>query len=111
MSRAIFGWFSANEDGKVVAKTDVHGDGRVHRYPYTKEDDISKGHGHEIFNDMQDFIDDKKSEDSRDKDDIRSKDRHWRGNGYNFTKDGLITLKEELLSYEHLTSLKILIKK
>ena len=27
----IFSWFSANEDGEVVAKTDVHENGEVHR--------------------------------------------------------------------------------
>ena len=38
---AKFGWFSANEDGEVVAKTDVRDDGTVHRYEYTREDDVT----------------------------------------------------------------------
>ena len=56
MGKTIFSWFSANDDGEVVAKTDVHDDGEVHRYPYTEEDDITKGHGHIVYPSMEDFI-------------------------------------------------------
>ena len=33
----IFSWFSANEDGEVVAKTDVQSNGAVNRYEYKKK--------------------------------------------------------------------------
>ena len=33
---SLFGWFSANEDGEVVAKTDVQKNGAVNRYEYTE---------------------------------------------------------------------------
>lgn len=67
MGKTIFSWFSANDDGEVVAKTDVHDDGEVHRYPYTEEDDITKGHGHIVYPSMEDFINDDPSWE-RDKD-------------------------------------------
>lgn len=33
----IFSWFSANEDGEVVTKTDVQSNGSVNRYKYKKK--------------------------------------------------------------------------
>ena len=40
----IFSWFVADEDDKVVAKVDVHSDGKVHEYRYTEPDRIEEGH-------------------------------------------------------------------
>ena len=110
MGKTIFSWFSANDDGEVVAKTDVHDDGEVHRYPYTEEDDITKGHGHIVYPSMEDFINDDTSWE-RDKDDPNSKDRPWEGNGYTMTVEELKNLKEEILSSKYYTSLKLLLKK
>ena len=106
----IFSWFSANEDGEVVAKTDVHENGEVHRYPYTEEDDISKGHGHVVYNSMEDYINDDPSWE-RDKNDPKSKNRPWTGNGYNLTVEDLLYIKEELLSSKYYTSPRLLLKK
>ena len=106
---SLFGWFSANEDGEVVAKTDVSENGEVNRYPYTEEDDISKGHGHIKYNSMEDFLDDNPSWE-RDKDDPKSIDRRWNGNGYSVTIEDLKKIKEELLCSKYHTSLKLLLK-
>lgn len=110
MGKTIFSWFSANDDGEVVAKTDVHDDGEVHRYPYTEEDDITKGHGHIVYPSMEDFINDDPSWE-RDKDDPNSKDRPWEGNGYTMTVEELKNLKEEILSSKYYISSKLLLKK
>ena len=40
------GWFSTDDDGNVIAKTEIRDDKSVHRYEYTKPDNIKKGHGH-----------------------------------------------------------------
>jgi len=80
-----WGWYSANDDGKVVSKTEQRSDGSVHRYDYTKEDNIKSGHGHKVYKNMSDYIDDKPSW-SRSKDSVESKNKSWRGNGYIFEK-------------------------
>jgi hypothetical protein len=103
-------WFSANENGEVVSKTDIHDNGEIHKYPYTKEDDITKGHGHEVYNNIEDFINGEASW-SRDKDDPRSKNRIWKGNGYSLTINELLNIKEELISSRYYTSRKLLLKK
>ena len=94
-----WGWFSADEDGKVVAKTEVQPDGKVDRYPYTKPDDIKAGHGDEQYKDMKDFIKDKKSREPRDKDDPASINRKWFGNGYDLALETLDYLSKEELQY------------
>ena len=100
-----WGWFSANEDGEVVAKTDVQDTGRVDRYPYTKPDDITAGHGHTIYDDMDKFLKDE-SRWSRDKDDDESIERHWSGPGYNFEMETI----EEIDIPEITTTTKLLLK-
>ncbi|HPE15079.1 MAG TPA: hypothetical protein PLT65_04520 [Bacilli bacterium] len=91
-----WGWFSSNEEGKVVAKTDVHDDGSVHRYDYTKEDDISAGHGHTKYDNMNDFMNGKSSW-SRGKNDSGSAGRGWKGNGFNLNIDDMDFLDENEL--------------
>jgi hypothetical protein len=76
-----WGWFSADEEGNVVGKTEVDSEGRVHQYPYTTPDNVKDGHGHTIYESMDDFIKENPSW-SRDKDSDDSKDRGWKGNGY-----------------------------
>ena len=90
-------WFSADDEGNVVAKTDVQQNGRVDRYPYTKPDDITAGHGHEEYADMDDFMKDKKSRTPRDKDDPRSIGRRWSGPGYDLALEVLNNLSLEEL--------------
>ena len=82
MKENEFGWFSCDEEtGDVVAKTDVHKDGTINRYEYTKPDDIKAGHGDKWYDDMKSFIEDKPSGE-RDKDAEDSKNRRWSGNGF-----------------------------
>lgn len=107
---SLFSWFSANEDGEVVAKTDVQEDGAVNRYEYTMPDHIEKGHGDTRYDSMEDFINDISSW-SRDKNDPESVDRHWKGNGYNLTIKDLKNLKEEILATKCYTSKRMLLKK
>lgn len=96
-----WGWFSTNDDGEVVSKTECREDGTIHRYEYTKPDDISKGHGHEIFSNMDRFIDDDSSW-KRDKNDSFSKDRPWKGNGYDLDESLLENLSiNELIQYKN----------
>lgn len=110
MSKTLFSWFSADEDGNVVAKTDVRDDGKVHRYTYTEPDDISKGHGHAVYDSLEDFYDDNPSWE-RDKDDEKSLDRDWNGNGYNLTLEELKELKRKLLENQYNNSAKLLLRK
>ena len=107
---SLFGWFSANEDGEVVAKTDVQKNGAVNRYEYTEPDHIEKGHGDIRYDSMEDFLNDNPSR-VRDKDDPDSIDRRWEGNGYNIIVENLKELKEELLSSKCSTSSKLLLKR
>lgn len=106
----IFSWFVADEDDKVIAKVDVHSDGKVHEYRYTEPDHIEKGHGDIRYDSMEDFLNDNPSR-VRDKDDPDSIDRRWEGNGYNIIAENLKELKEELLSSKCLTSSKLLLKR
>lgn len=76
-----WGWFSANEEGEVVAKTEVKDDGTVHRYDYTVPDQIQYGHGHTEYENMEEFIKDNPRY-VRSKNDPRSYNRSWKGNGY-----------------------------
>ena len=76
-----WGWFSADEDGDVVAHTRENDDGSVHRYDYTEPDNMSAGHGHSAYDSMNDYLDGNSRYD-RDKDDSRSAGRSWRGNCY-----------------------------
>lgn len=107
---SLFSWFSANEDGEVVAKTDVKGNGEVHRYTYTKEDDISKGHGHAIYESMEDFVADEDPEWERDKDSPKSINRRRHGEGYNMILEELKLLKECIISSELHTSNELILK-
>ena len=110
MGKTLFSWFSADEDGNVVAKTDVKENGEVHRYTYTELDDISKGHGHAIYDSLEDFYnDDLRWE--RDKEDDSSKNRPWHGNGYNMSIEDLKELKEHLLKQKFNTTSKLILKK
>ena len=109
-SKTIFSWFSADEDGEVVAKTDVHEDGTVNRYEYTVPDDISKGHGDKWYNSMEDFINDNEIG-SRDKNASESINRPWHGNGYNMSIEDLKELKEHLLKQKFNTTSKLILKK
>ena len=91
-------WFSSDsETGKVVAKTDIHNDGSVHRYEYTTPDNIKGGHGHKIYSNYSDYEQDKVSWE-RDKNDSESIGKRWKGNGYDLGVDGL--------SYDELLLLK-----
>ena len=105
----IFSWFSANEDGEVVAKTDVQSNGAVNRYEYTVPDHIEKGHGDIRYDSMEDFLNDNPSR-VRDKDDPDSIDRRWEGNGYSMTLDDLKRLKEKILFSKYYTSSRLLLK-
>jgi len=49
-------WFSADSRGRVIAKTEIKPNGQVIRYPFTIPDDINSGHGHQIYNTLEDFI-------------------------------------------------------
>ena len=100
-----WGWFSANEDGEVVAKTNVEDSGRVNRYPYTEPDDITAGHGHTTYDDMDKFLKDDPRW-SRDKDDDESIGRPWFGPGYNFEME----TPEEIDIPEITTTTKLLLK-
>jgi hypothetical protein len=105
-----YSWFSANENGEVVAKTDVQKNGAINRYEYTVPDHIEKGHGDTRYDSMEDFINEKPSW-SRDKNDAESIERHWKGNGYSLTINELLSIKEELISSRYYTSRKLLLKK
>lgn len=90
-------WFSADVDtGDVVAKTEIKSDGTVRRYDYTKPDDITSGHGDKAYSNYEEFVKDNPSY-SRDKDDPRSINRRWHGNGYDLNMDTLDTLQLENL--------------
>lgn len=94
-------WFSCDvETGKVVAKTEIKSDGTVRRYTYTVPDKIKEGHGDTWYDSVDDFMKDK-PKGSRDKDDPKSKDRRWYGNGYDLDINNL-----EELSIDDLYSLK-----
>ncbi len=97
------GWFSTDDEGKVIAKTEIREDGTVHRYPYTKADDIKAGHGHDKWDSVDSYLYDDEHPDKtfRDKNDSKSKDRRWKGNGYDLGINEL-----ENLSLEELYSLK-----
>ena len=89
------GWFSADDDGKVVAKTEIRDDGSVHRYDYTKPDDIEAGHGHKKWNDLDSYLHDDEHPDKtfREKDDPKSINRRWHGNGYDLNMHTLDKLQ------------------
>lgn len=93
-----WGWFSANEDGEVVAKTDVQDDGTVNRYDYTVPDHIEEGHGDKWYKNMDDFMDDKPLG-SRDKNDPSSINRSWKGPGYDLDISIIDGLSVEELNY------------
>ncbi len=106
---AKFGWFSANEDGEVVAKTDVRDDGTVHRYEYTKEDDVKAGHGHKKYNSMNDFLEDDPAW-NREKDNPKSVGKKWYGNGFNLTLEELKALREDLINSQLHTAKELILK-
>lgn len=90
---AKWGYFSCDENtGEVVAKTEQRSDGSVHRYEYTKPDNIKEGHGHSSYNNMSDYLKGDKARTPRDKNAPESKNRPWRGNGYNLGINDLMTL-------------------
>ena len=97
------GWFGSDEDGNVVSKTEIKSDGTVHKYDYTKPDDIQAGHGHVKWNNVSSYLNDNENPDKniRDKNDSRSINRRWRGNGYDL---GIYDL--ESLSLLQLKTLK-----
>ncbi len=105
----FFSWFSADEDGKVVAKTNVRDNGTVARYEYTEPDDVSKGHGHKEYENMEKFIEDKPYY-TRDKYTEKSKNKKWHGEGYTLTIEDLIELKEELNNSKLHTTSELLLK-
>lgn len=85
-------WFSCDEkSGKVVAKTEIKSDGTVRRYPYTVPDKIKEGHGDTWYDNVNDFMNDK-PKGSRDKNDPKSKNRPWYGNGYGLGINDLMAL-------------------
>ena len=94
-----FGWFSSDDDGNVIAKTEVQSDGSVDRYNYTKADDISAGHSHEKWKSMDSYLHDDEHPDRkfRDKNDSESINRRWRGPGYDLTLEVLSNLSLEEL--------------
>ena len=87
-------WFSADEDtGDVVAKTEIKDDGKVRRYEYTKPDNIKAGHGDTSYPSYKDFEDDNPDWE-RDKNDPKSINRRWYGNGYDLALEVLQELLE-----------------
>lgn len=106
-----FSWYGADvESGKVVSKTDVHSDGSINRYEYTEPDCIEAGHGDKWYNDMNDYLNDNPAG-SRDKNDPKSIDRPWYGNGYDISLIELKSMREFLINEKINTTEKILIKK
>ena len=90
-------WFSADDEtGEVVAKTEIKDDGTVRRYEYTKPDDIKAGHDDKAYDSYEDFLNDNPSYE-RDKDDPKSINRRWYGNGYDLTLAALDGLALEEL--------------
>lgn len=92
---AKWGYFSCDENsGEVVAKTEVRSDGTVHRYDYTKPDDIKAGHGHKKWDDVDRYVKDNEHPDQtyRTKDAQNSQDRRWYGNGYGLGINSLGTM-------------------
>lgn len=110
MSETLFSWFSANDEGKVVAKTDVKENGEIHRYEYTEEDNVKKGHGHEVYENFEDMENGKPIYE-RDKDADESINRPWYGNGFNVSLNELYDLREKILNDKYYTSIKLLLKK
>ena len=51
-------FFTTDEHGNVISKTNIHPDGSVSRYPYTTPDQIKKGHGHQEWGSMDDYLQD-----------------------------------------------------
>ena len=94
-----WGWFSADDDGNVIAKTEVQDNGSVDRYPYTKPDDIHAGHGHEHWKSMDSYLHDDEHPDKkyRDKNAKKSINRRWKGPGYDLALEVLNNLSLEEL--------------
>lgn len=92
-----FGWFSSDDDGNVIAKTEVQSDGSVDRYDYTKADDISAGHGHQEWGSMENYLQDEKPDWQRSKNSKNSQNRRWRGPSYDLTLEVLSNLSLEEL--------------
>lgn len=65
-----------NPDSDVVAKTDVHHDGTVHRYDST-DGDFDKGHGHRVYGDSWTYASDGKPTYDRNPNDPKSVGRKW----------------------------------
>ncbi|MCI6349471.1 MAG: hypothetical protein MR779_00945 [Tenericutes bacterium] len=106
----IFSWFVADEDDKVVAKVDVHSDGKVHEYRYTEPDRIEEGHGHYIFNNLEDYENDDPAK-FRNEKDKESRNKDWNGNGFCLSTDDLKQIKEFLLYERYSTTAKLLMKR
>ena len=107
---SLLSWFVADDNDKVVAKVDVHSDGTVHEYRYTVPDDISKGHGHYIYEDIEHYYDDEILK-FRDENDEESKDLPWNGNGYNMSIEQLIKLREFIINQKCYNTNQLLLKK
>jgi hypothetical protein len=73
-------WFSADFQGRVIAKTQINSDGSIDRFEYTIPDKIHEGHGHKHYKTFRDFENDY-PEWEREADDAKSIRRHWAGNG------------------------------
>ena len=96
-----WGWFGCDDEtGEVLSKTEQRSDGTVHRYEYTTPDKIKEGHGHKVYDSMEDFLKDNPSW-ARDKNALESLKKKWKGNGYDL---GITDLEQ--LSLEELYSLK-----
>lgn len=98
-------FFITDEYGNVVGKTNIHPDGSVSRYPYTVPDQIKKGHGHQEWSSIEDYLQDEKPDWERSKDSSKSKDRRWTGPGYDLALEVLNNLSlEELQELLELSS-------
>ena len=90
-------FFTTDEHGNVISKTNIHPDGSVSRYPYTTPDQIKKGHGHQEWGSMDDYLQDEKPDWQRSKNAKKSINRHWSGPGYDLALEVLNNLSLEEL--------------
>ena len=111
-------FFTTDEYGNVISKTNIHPDGSVSRYPYTTPDQIKKGHGHQEWGSMENYLQDEKPDWQRSKNAKNSQNRRWSGPGYNLALEMLndLSLEElqellELLSEDYVhTSEEMLVR-
>ena len=98
-------FFTTDEYGNVISKTNIHPDGSVSRYPYTTPDQIKKGHGHQEWGSMENYLQDEKPDWQRSKNAKNSQNRCWSGPGYNLALEMLNDLSlEELQELLELSS-------